>query len=156
MLKFFSKIFSCYLETFIDNYDYIWYICPTKFSPSYITHILSSRRLHCSFLFLAFDFCRSAWSQFFFIPTTTANDLRLHGFLSQILSITFLSYLNSWERASISLSMLSAKQGSNWYVFGMKIYDVQILTVLCINYWSVNVWREQKASVNKNALVCIY
>ena len=37
-----------------------------------------------------------------------------------------------------------------------KMYDVQILTVLCINYCSVNVKREWKASVNKNALVCIY
>ena len=24
------------------------------------------------------------------------------------------------------------------------------------NFWSVNVWQERKASVNKNALVCIY
>ena len=37
-----------------------------------------------------------------------------------------------------------------------KNYDVQILTVLCINYWSMTVCRERKASVNKNALVCIY
>ena len=37
-----------------------------------------------------------------------------------------------------------------------KMYDVQILTVLRINYWSVNAWRERKASVNKNALVFIY
>jgi len=28
-----------------------------------------------------------------------------------------------------------------------EIYDVQILTVICIYYWSVNVWRERKASV---------
>ena len=39
------------------------------------------------------------------------------GFLSQILSITCLSYLNSSERASISLLMLSAKQGHYWYHF---------------------------------------
>jgi len=26
----------------------------------------------------------------------------------------------------------------------LKIYDVQILTVLCIHYWSVNVWRDRK------------
>ena len=34
-----------------------------------------------------------------------------------------LCYLNSWERASISLSVLSVKQGNHWYhiyiVFGM-------------------------------------
>ena len=45
------------------------------------------------------------------------------GFLSQILSITLFSYLNSWERAIIPFSMLSAKQGNHWYhfynVFGM-------------------------------------
>ena len=34
------------------------------------------------------------------------------GFLSQILSITSLSYLSSWVRASISLLILSAKQGN--------------------------------------------
>ena len=37
-----------------------------------------------------------------------------------------------------------------------EIYDVQILTVICIHYWSVNVWRERKASVNKKLLICIY
>ena len=34
------------------------------------------------------------------------------GFPSQILSITILSYLSSWVRASISLLILSAKQGN--------------------------------------------
>ena len=37
-----------------------------------------------------------------FIPATTANS-DFAGFLSQISSITLFSYLNSWERASISL-----------------------------------------------------
>ena len=76
-------------------------------------------RKDCSnllFFFLAFDFVGSAWPFVFFIPATTANDL---GFLS----ITFLSYLYSSERASISLWMLSAKQGNYRYhfynVFGM-------------------------------------
>jgi len=45
------------------------------------------------------------------------------GFLSQLLSITFFPYLNSFERASISLFMLRDKQGNYWYhfynVFGM-------------------------------------
>ena len=36
------------------------------------------------------------------------------------------------------------------------IYDVQIFMMICINYRSVNVGREQKASANKNVLVCIY
>ena len=42
---------------------------------------------------LAFDFCRFCVVILFFIPSTTANDLRLR-FLFQMLSITFLSYLN--------------------------------------------------------------
>ena len=52
---------------------------------------------------LASTFVGSTWSFVFFIPTTTANDLRLKGFLPQMFSITFLSYPNSWEKASISL-----------------------------------------------------
>ena len=40
------------------------------------------------------------------------------GLSSQILPITyFSSYLKSWERAIISLQMLSAKQGNYWYHF---------------------------------------
>ena len=71
---------------------------------------------------LAFDYCRSAWSFVFFTsspqrPMTS----EFEGFLSQILSITLLSYLNSSVRASISLFlMLSFKQGYHFYnVFGM-------------------------------------
>ena len=54
--------------------------------------------------FLAFDFCRFCVVIRFFHPRhngqwpPTSKD-----FLSQILSITLFSYLNSWERASISL-----------------------------------------------------
>jgi len=36
------------------------------------------------------------------------------------------------------------------------IYDVQIFTLKCINYRSVNVEQERKASANKRVLVCIY
>ena len=36
------------------------------------------------------------------------------------------------------------------------IYDVQICTMICIIYRSVNVGRERKASANKEVLVCIY
>ena len=45
-------------------------------------------------------------------------------FLSQILSITFLSYLNSSERVSISLLMLSAKQGNFRYYFYYVIWSL--------------------------------
>ena len=54
------------------------------------------------FIFLAFDFVGSAWSFVFFIPTTTANDLRLRRiFYSRFYPLHFISYLNSSERASI-------------------------------------------------------
>ena len=36
------------------------------------------------------------------------------------------------------------------------IYDVQIDTMICINYRSVNVRRERKASANTAVLVCTY
>ena len=54
-------------------------------------------------LFLALDICRFCMVIRFVIPVTTATDPDFEGFLSQILSITSFNYLNSWERASISL-----------------------------------------------------
>mgnify|MGYP007091378552 CR=1 FL=1 len=60
---------------------------------------------------------------FFSSPPQRPMTSDFKGFLSQILSITLFSYLNSWERAIIPFSMLSAKQGNHWYhfynVFGM-------------------------------------
>jgi len=38
----------------------------------------------------------------------------------------------------------------------LDIYDVQIFTMMCINYKSVDDGRERKASANKNVLVWIY
>ena len=76
-------------------------------------------------IFLAFDFCRFCVSHSgFFIPATTANDLRLWRiFYPRLYPLHFFSYLNSLERASISRLMLSAKQGNYlyhfYYVFGM-------------------------------------
>ena len=69
-------------------------------------------------------FVGSAWSFGFFIPATTANDLRLRRiFYARFYPLHLFSYLNSSERASISLLMLSAKQENYWYhfynVFGM-------------------------------------
>ena len=78
------------------------------------------------FVFLAFDFCQFCVVIRFFHPRHNGQWLPTSkDFLSQILSITFLkkSYLNSSERAGISLLMLIAKQGNYWYhfynVFGM-------------------------------------
>ena len=36
------------------------------------------------------------------------------------------------------------------------IYDIQIFTMICIHYRSLNVERGWKASANKNVLACIY
>ena len=55
--------------------------------------------------------------QFFSSPPQRPMTSDFKGFLYQILSIQLLSYLNSWERASISLLMFSAKQGNYWYYF---------------------------------------
>ena len=54
------------------------------------------------------------------------------GLIYQILSITSFSYLNSSERASISLSMLSAKQGNYWYHF----YNVLGMTRSLTGDWT--------------------
>jgi len=69
-----------YVHVFIDTH-YLWL-------------------LNLFLFFLAFDFCRFYVVIRFFHPPTTANNLRLP---SQMLSITLFSYLNSSERASISL-----------------------------------------------------
>ena len=51
---------------------------------------------------LGFDFCRFCVVIRFFIPATTANDLRLRRiFYPRFYPLHLFSYLNSWERASI-------------------------------------------------------
>ena len=53
---------------------------------------------------LVFGFVGSAWSFGFFIPATTVNDLRPQRiFYPRFYPLHLFSYLNSWERASISL-----------------------------------------------------
>ena len=72
---------------------------------------------------MAFDFCHR-----FFHPRHNGQwTPTLKDFLSQILSITFFSYLNSWERASISLLMLSVKQGNYWYHFLLSLWYDAVL-----------------------------
>ena len=56
-------------------------------------------------------FVGSAWSFGFFIPATAANDLRLRRICyPRFYPLHLFSFLNSWERASISFLMFSAKQ----------------------------------------------
>ena len=52
--------------------------------------------------FKRLTFVGSAWSFGFFIPATTANDLRLRRiFYPRFYPLHLFSYLNSWKRASI-------------------------------------------------------
>ena len=95
---------------------------PNMVSDHYLIYVC----IHsCSFVFYRSTFVGSAWSFGFFILATTANDLRLRRiFYPRFYPLHLISYLSSWERASIfPLSMLSAKQGHYWYhfynVFGM-------------------------------------
>ena len=69
--------------------------------------------------FLAFDFCRFCMVIRFFIPATTANDLRLRRIIyPRFYQLHFFSYLNSWERASIFLFECSVlNKGTAWYHF---------------------------------------
>ena len=54
------------------------------------------------YFFWLSTFVGSAWSFGFFIPATTANDLRLRRiFHHRFYPLHLFSYLNSWERASI-------------------------------------------------------
>jgi len=53
-----------------------------------------------------------------FIPATTANDFRLRrSFYPRVYPLHVSFYLNSSERVSISLLMLSATQENYWYYF---------------------------------------
>jgi len=55
-------------------------------------------------ILLAFDFCRFCVVIRFFIPATTANDLRLRRiFYPRFYPLHLFSYLNSWERTSFFL-----------------------------------------------------
>ena len=67
----------------------------------YINYILNLR-FYFFFLFLAFDFCRF-WVVIRFFQSQPQRPMTsdFEGFLSQIVSITFLSYLNSPESISL-------------------------------------------------------
>ena len=92
---------------------------------SWQIHALMSVGSFFVFVFLTFDFfVGSAWSFVFFIPATTANDLRL-GRISIPDLIQYTIFLSLFLRQSqyFPFSMLSAKQRNYWYhfynVFGM-------------------------------------
>ena len=71
--------------------------------------------------FVFFNFSvGSAWSFVFFIPATTANDLRLRRiFYPRFYPLHLFSYLNSWARASIlpfECSMLNKGTTGNIFI----------------------------------------
>ena len=94
--------------------------CPHRpFPTNHVVMVIVS--FFASLFFLALNFfVSSAWSLFFFIPTTMANDLRLQ----RISMPDFISILILEKEPVFPFSMLSAtKQGNYWhhnyFVFGM-------------------------------------
>ena len=71
------------------------------------------------YYFLAIDFCRFCVVIRFFIPATTANDLRLRRiFYPRFYPLHLFSVLNSWERASIfPLECLVLNKGTTGTIF---------------------------------------
>ena len=108
MLSLLSKVcIYNWLRHLVDNINIMDTLC---FTQMYKKNFLSSQFsfLYSFLLFLKYFF--SGWplsvlrGHSFFIPATTANDLRLRRiFYPRIYPLHLFSYLNSWERASISL-----------------------------------------------------
>ena len=82
--------------------------------------------------FLAYDFCRFCVVIRFFIPATTANDLRLRRiFYPRFYPLHLFSYLNSWERAWVGV----------YFVINWKTKKVLTRTIpsatSCLLWWTV-------------------
>ena len=76
------------------------------------------------FVFYCSTFVGSAWSFVFFIPATTANDLRFEGFsFPDFIHYIYYPILILEKEPAFLFLMFSAKQGQYWYhfynVFGM-------------------------------------
>ena len=104
----FYLIFNSILLRSINIWEKKQFTVDEKLFWSKINHDLDWGSFEVLFCFLVvlltFDFVGSAWSFGCFIPATTANDLRLRRIFYPIFYLLHLfSYLNSWERASISL-----------------------------------------------------
>ena len=73
-----------------------------SFHQQLLTKHLLKLRSPKKLFFFAFDFCRFCVVIWFFIPATTANELRLWRiFYPRFYPLHLFSYLNSWERATI-------------------------------------------------------
>ena len=95
-----------------------------KKNPLCVQNITTQSTLYYFIIyFLAFDWCRFCVVIRFFIPTTTANDVRLRRIFYPRFYPLHLILILDKERVFPS-SMLSAKQGNYWYhfynVFGMR------------------------------------
>ena len=88
------------------------------------------------FCFLVFDFCRFCMVIRFFIPATTANDLRHRRiFYLRFYPLHLFTYLNSWERASIfpfECSVLN--KGSTGTIFITSLVWRCFTSDICTNH----------------------
>ena len=114
-----SKIWKFELNSFANIFFLLIWIGGNNFFFSKNTFY--EQRVFFMF-FLAFDFCRFCVVICFFIPATTANDLRLWRISIPNL-IHYILILILEKEPVFPFSMLSAEQGNYWYhfynVFGM-------------------------------------
>jgi len=86
-----------------------------------------------SFFFKCSTFVGSAWLFVFFIPATTANDLRLRRIsIPDIIHYIFCLIFILQKEPVFPFLMLSAKQGNYWYHF----YNVFGMTWSLTGYWT--------------------
>ena len=97
-LKYVLDISRHFNMSILNLYTYVHYKCLYIFWQScyWLSWEIFTKKIYRS------TFVGSAWLFVFFIPATTANDLRLRRiFYPSFYPLHLLSYLNSWERASI-------------------------------------------------------
>ena len=97
-------------------------------------HILLLKVFY-NYIFKRSTFVGSAWSFGFFIPATTVNDLRLWRiFYPRCYPLHLFSYLNSWERASISLFNVQCYTRELLVSFSKRLWYDTVLD------WGLNPW----------------
>ena len=97
------------------------------------------------FIFYFFTFVGSAWSFRFFIPATTANDLRLwKDFYTRSYPLRYFLILILEKKPVFPFTMLSAKQGNYWYHF----YNVFGLTRSLTGDWTRDLPHSKPALYN--------
>ena len=108
-------------------------------------------------------FVGSAWSIGFFIPATTANDLRLWRiFYPRFYPFHLFSYLNSWERASIfpfECSVLNKGTTGTIFITSLVLWIMKQVLVMCCQVLMVTLIRQKMVlqagvSINKFRYKC--